>query len=122
VLDLDMPVRVMRPHPRSNAARGCVALTRGPLVYCVEQTDLPAGVALEDVRIDPLGPAIIGLRGTPQALTVRGTVEPPATDERHTAAAPVNGSTPITCAAIPYFLWDNRTAGPMRVWIPATKG
>ncbi|WP_344043631.1 glycoside hydrolase family 127 protein, partial [Saccharothrix xinjiangensis] len=121
VLDLDMPVRVVRPHPRIDAIRGCVALTRGPLVYCVEQADLPTDIVLEDVRIDPINPAITGLRGSPQALTVRGAVEPPPTDKLYTDAVPATSS-PITFAAVPYFLWGNRTPGPMRVWMPTTTG
>ena len=50
-LDLDMPPRLTVPDPRVDAIRGCVALERGPLVYCVETADLPAGVELEDVRL-----------------------------------------------------------------------
>ena len=42
VLELPMPVRVIAPHPRIDAVRGCVALARGPLVYCIEQADHPA--------------------------------------------------------------------------------
>jgi len=26
--------------------------------------------------------------------------------------------TPIAVIAIPYFQWDNRDGGPMRVWVP----
>ncbi len=52
VLDLDLPVRVTEPDPRVDAVRGCVAFERGPLVYCVESADLPAGTELEDLRWD----------------------------------------------------------------------
>jgi DUF1680 family protein len=27
---------------------------------------------------------------------------------------------PVTARAIPYFQWDNRDGGAMRVWIPVT--
>ena len=43
-----MPARVTEADPRIDAIRGCVALERGPLVYCVETADLPAGWALEE--------------------------------------------------------------------------
>ena len=46
-----MPVRVIEPNPRVDAIRGCVALERGPLVYCLEGADLPAGVELEDLLV-----------------------------------------------------------------------
>ena len=54
VLDLDLPVRVTEPDPRVDAVRGCVAVERGPLVYCVESADLPAG---RRARGPALGPA-----------------------------------------------------------------
>ncbi len=51
-LDLDMPPRVTWPDERVDAVRGCAAIERGPLVYCLETADLPDGIALEDIRID----------------------------------------------------------------------
>ena len=103
VLDLDLPVRVTGPDPRVDAVRGCVAVERGPLVYCVESADLPAGTELEDLRWDPgrepvtaprpdLGDAVVGIT---VPLADAGTV-----------------------GAIPYFAWANRGAGAMRVWVP----
>ncbi|GLY40287.1 hypothetical protein Amsp01_063100 [Amycolatopsis sp. NBRC 101858] len=117
-LDLPMPARIVRPHPRIDAVRGCVAVTRGPLVYCLEQADLPEGVTLEDVRIDPAARFAEGrLPDVPVTLTARGSVEPPASDELYGAGARAPGE-PVELTAIPYFLWGNRTPGPMRVWIP----
>ncbi|WP_410675056.1 glycoside hydrolase family 127 protein [Amycolatopsis sp. cmx-4-68] len=124
-LELPMPARVVRPHPRIDAVRGCVAVTRGPLVYCLEQADLPDGVTLEDVRIDPAAPLSAGQRpDVPVTLTARGTLEAPASDELYPAGdpAPAPGA-PVELTAIPYFLWGNREPGPMRVWLPvATTG
>jgi DUF1680 family protein len=120
-LDLPMPARLVRPHPRIDAVRGCVAVTRGPLVYCLEQVDLPAGGTLEDVRIDPAAPLTAGQApDIPVTLTARGRLEPPASDELYPASAPaVVPGEPVELTAIPYFLWGNREPGPMRVWIPA---
>ncbi|MFC0389798.1 glycoside hydrolase family 127 protein [Paenibacillus mendelii] len=39
VLELDMPVEVIRSRPEVEANRGRLALQRGPIVYCLEQTD-----------------------------------------------------------------------------------
>ena len=39
-LDLDVSPRITRPDPRIEAVRGCVALERGPLVYCEEEAEL----------------------------------------------------------------------------------
>jgi DUF1680 family protein len=121
-LDLPMPARVVRPHPRIDAVRGCVALARGPLVYCLEQADLPDGVTLEDVRIEPSVPAVvnraIGLPQIPVTLMVAGAVRTTAGAELYPVGPIEEAVKPITFTAVPYFLWGNRKPGPMRVWIP----
>lgn len=81
VLDLEMPVRRVTAHPRVDAVRGCVALARGPLVYCLEQADLPPGTVLEDVRLDPAVAVEAGRREDlpefPVVLTAGGTLAEP---------------------------------------------
>ncbi|HXG39318.1 MAG TPA: hypothetical protein VNJ28_00110 [Candidatus Limnocylindrales bacterium] len=46
-----MLVRIVEADPRIDAVRGCLALERGPLVYCVEGADLPPGTELEEVEL-----------------------------------------------------------------------
>jgi uncharacterized protein len=121
-LDLPMWPRIVRPHPRIDAVRGCVALARGPLVYALEQADLPAGVTLEDVRIDAGAPITAGrLPAVPVTLTTSGVVEQASSGELYPASVELT-TRPLELVAIPYFLWGNRTPGPMRVWIPVTTG
>jgi uncharacterized protein len=121
-LDLPMRARIIRPHPRIDAVRGCVAIARGPLVYAIEQADLPEAVTLEDVRIDPAAPITAGrLPDIPVTLAASGTIERPASEDLYPAAMELT-SEPLELTAIPYFLWGNRTPGPMRVWIPTTTG
>jgi DUF1680 family protein len=116
VLDLDLPVRVVEPHPRVDAVRGCVAVERGPLVYCLESADLPPGTELEDLYLDPsrepatvprpdIGDAVVGV-----SLPVVGRPAGSGTPEA--------GGAGTSAGAIPYFAWANRGAGAMRVWIP----
>jgi DUF1680 family protein len=95
------------PHPRVDAVRGCVAIERGPLVYCLEPPDQPDGVLVDSVRIDPHGmksvnqPQVLG--GVPVVKAVgRMTTDGPR----------------VTVGATPYYAWANRGAGAMRVWIP----
>ncbi|MGZ8649016.1 MAG: glycoside hydrolase family 127 protein [Solirubrobacteraceae bacterium] len=122
VLELPMPVRVIAPHPRIDAVRGCVALARGPLVYCVEQADHPNDVAVEDLRVDPAAPpAPAGAApelGVPVTLVGPATVRSDATDELYPAHPAGTTSRPATLTAIPYFRWANRGPNAMRVWIP----
>src|SRR5207249_10308937 len=49
-LNLPMPPRLTQAHPRIEATRGAVAIERGPLVYCLEQSDQSTDVL--DVALD----------------------------------------------------------------------
>ncbi len=43
--------RWVYPHPRIDAVRGCVAIERGPLVYCFETVDQADGTDLDDLAL-----------------------------------------------------------------------
>jgi uncharacterized protein len=125
LLTLPMPPRVLAAHPRVDAVRGCVVWARGPIVYCLEQHDQPAGVALEDIRVGSQSPptavAGAGIPGVPVILVGQGYVD--RADGRglygEEAPTPADGVA-IEVTAIPYFRWANRGPAPMRVWIPAS--
>jgi DUF1680 family protein len=124
-LSLAMPPRVLVPHPRIDAVRGCVALARGPLVYGIEQADLPDATVIEDVALDPSRPVRVRRGGreavVPVSLTAEGRVWDAAAEPLYQPWAGDAGRrpTPLSLTAVPYFLWGNRRPGPMRVWIPA---
>jgi DUF1680 family protein len=122
VLDLPMPVRRTVAHERVDAVRGCVALERGPLVYCLEQADQPAEVPVDDVRLaggdctaawhpDLLGGVTV-LQMAGRVTQSRGPLYQPG------AARAGSPGQPAQLTAVPYFAWANRGPGPMRVWIP----
>src|SRR5206468_9172782 len=56
-LSLPMTVRFVEADDRVDAVRGCVAIERGPLVFAVEHADQADGVVVDDLRLDPAGPA-----------------------------------------------------------------
>ena len=124
-LHLPMAPRLTQPHPRIDALRGSLALERGPLVYCLEQGDQPAGVDLLDVQVDPAAqPAAVKLPDLPGvvALSAAGYhLDAAALAEtlyRPAGAAPLPREA-LTLTAVPYYAWANRGAGAMRVWLPA---
>ncbi|MGC9670911.1 glycoside hydrolase family 127 protein [Planosporangium sp. 12N6] len=117
-LDLAMPPRLVVAHPRVDAVRGCVALARGPLVYCVEQADLPDGVDVEDVRLDVDGPVTVRDDGDRVVLTTSGAVVGPVVELYRDHPLTGGVSRPLTITSVPYFLWGNRGPGAMRVWVP----
>ena len=125
-LDLPMAVRPVTAHPRVEADRGRLALLRGPLVYCLEGCDHP-GIDIRDVRVaagDPWVPdSRPDLLGGVTTLRGRGTHVPAAGEPLYRpGGTPSSAGTPVELTAIPYALWANREAGPMRVWLPAGDG
>lgn len=122
-LDLDMPAIVVAPHPHIDAVRGQRAVLRGPLVYALEQTDLPDGVVLEDVRMDAtgsieLGPGVDAL-DVPVTLVAHGAVQPSADGALYPTPSPaLSRATAVDLHLVPYFRWGNRGLGAMRVWVP----
>jgi hypothetical protein len=130
VLELDVSPRLTAPSPRIDAVRGCVALERGPIVYCIEQEDLAAGIDLADVAVDPAGgPVESGpvesLGGLP-GVTLAGAARAPDGWRRSEyldlrEIPPAAPAAPAQLLAVPYFAWANRDEGGMRVWIPVTE-
>jgi DUF1680 family protein len=111
-LNLDVTPRWTRPDRRVDAVRGCAAIARGPLVYCFEQAD--QAVRLDELAVTP------DARLTEREVTLDGigrTFQVSAAG-RHLEGAAGPAAAEITAAAIPYFQWDNRGPGAMRVWIP----
>ncbi|HJP77706.1 MAG TPA: beta-L-arabinofuranosidase domain-containing protein [Pseudonocardiaceae bacterium] len=123
-LDLPMPARVITAHPRVDAVRGCVALARGPLVYCLEQADLDDGLTPDDLRLDlsvPPVPRRLNVLDVPVVLTAQATALRTDRDLYAVSPEPPDGpGDPIEVTAIPYFRWANRSPGAMRVWLPTT--
>ena len=100
VLELSMPVEIVRAHPKVKNDEGMVAVTRGPLVYCAEEIDnqetFDTAVFTPDTTFTPKWEGDL-LNGV---MTVTA----------HTKAGELK--------LIPYYAWDNREASRMKVWIP----
>ncbi|PYM13600.1 MAG: glycosyl hydrolase [Candidatus Rokuibacteriota bacterium] len=124
-LSLSMEPRLVEAHPRIESTRGCVAIERGPLVYCLEQADHP-GAPIADLAIDT--DARLESAWAPDLLGGVAVVhasgwEVDASAWRHRlyrprGTAPRAARRPVALTAIPYCTWANREAGAMRVWIP----
>jgi DUF1680 family protein len=122
-LTLPMPVRLMQAHPLVEEARNQVAIQRGPVVYCLESTDLTGDVQMSDVAI-PRGielkprfdPSLLG------GITVlEGRAESwPEADWSRQLYRELSGTKPnsIDLKLIPYYAWGNRGRSEMTVWMP----
>jgi DUF1680 family protein len=127
-LTLPMAPRAHGSHPYLDATRGALAVARGPLVYCVEQQDLEAPV--DDLLLTPA--AVAGatahqravVDGVPEALVLELTagVAPKPPTELYPVITDHEAQTAISevpATFVPYFLWGNRQALAMRVWLRA---
>ena len=125
VLTLPTTPRWVQPHPRIDAIRGSVAIENGPLIYCLEDVDQPAGVHLLDVRADTSQAPHVVWRGDVldglNMIEVPGIHSEPDSQSdalyRPLSVTEVTGA-PMTLTAIPYYAWANRGSAAMRVWIP----
>jgi hypothetical protein len=115
-----MPIRQLVADPAVEATRNRVALRRGPIVYCVEAVDvdrpphelrLPADAGLEATHEPDLLDGVTVLEG--EALApVAGSREGPLYRRREEEA-----TERVPFRAVPYYAWDHREPGEMRVWL-----
>lgn len=118
VLELDLPIepRFVHPDPRIDAVRGCVAVQRGPVVYCVESPADPAGPDLASLVIRT-GTAP---RDADDSVMVEaGWEEPAGSSWPFRAGTEESGSSSTRpLAMIPYHSWGQSGLCTMRVWLP----
>lgn len=113
------------PNPRIDAVRGCVALERGPLVYCFESHDQQADISLDDVSIvtaEASSSMQAAIPGEGIALRVCATMPVGAWQGELYQQGEYqarDGVREVTLVAIPYYAWGNRGMRGMRVWVPA---
>lgn len=103
VLRMEMPVEVVAADPRVKEDIGKRAIQRGPLVYCIEETDNKAD--FDQIALTP--ETRFEASFTPSLLNGVTSIQATAADRR------IN--------LIPYYAWDNRESGQMKVWIDYTE-
>jgi DUF1680 family protein len=99
-LEFEMPVVLRRASPKVRGHRNKVALSRGPLVYCLESTDNP-GLNIFSLKIDP--------------QTIRVERDPNLLGGIQILRGKTREGRDFT--AIPYSLWANRGESQMTVWV-----
>ena len=121
-LSLEMPVSFISANPRIREDAGKVAVSRGPLVYCLEEAD--NGRDLHLLRLGKVRPEECRADWKPGKL--EGIVEITTPGLREDAggwgdtlysAGKEISSSPVSLTWIPYYAWANRSPGEMLVWI-----
>ncbi|MBB3913533.1 glycoside hydrolase family 127 protein [Rhizobium fabae] len=118
-IGLSMPVERIYAHPAVSEDAGRVALRRGPVVYCIEETDvggepqrlrLPASRDIS-ARYDA---ALLGGAAVLEGIALEADTSD-WQNALYRTARPSLKERPFT--AIPYHLWANREPGAMAIWL-----
>lgn len=120
LLEMDMPVRLLEADARVREDIGKVAVTRGPIVYCLEEADNGKNLHLCRVNLqasdivtevtEELGHPMTVLKAPGKRLIpvenaeLYQTVRQPREQD-------------VTLRMVPYYAWNNRGEGEMSVWI-----
>ncbi len=99
-IEWGMDILLRHAHPKVRGHKSKAAISRGPIVYCLESVDNP-GMDIFTVQIDPDS---LRERYAPDLLGGATLIEAESTE-----------GSPLTL--IPYHLWGNRGASQMTVWV-----
>ena len=105
---LPMNIHRVETNPKVADNLGKVSIERGPIVYCLESADNSP----ELMKLALPDTAKLSASFTPETLSGVVTIS---------GAAVVNGGKTLQVqkiTAIPYFVWNNRGANEMKVWLP----
>jgi DUF1680 family protein len=95
-----MSIKLHHAHPKVKGHQGKVVVTRGPLVYCLENIDNP-NVDIFKVKVDST------------------SLQPIFDESLLGGIIKIEGksTTGQSLVFIPYFLWGNRGESTMTVWV-----
>ena len=119
-INIPMPVQLMQANPLVEETKNQVAVKRGPVVYCLESTDVSNNVSINDIVLDVNSSfttnkiniknrelfSITGQAFIKKSNWEKALYKPISKDKEH-----------IEINLIPYFSWGNRTKGEMTVWM-----
>lgn len=122
-LNLPMSARLIEAHPLVEETRNQVAVQRGPIVYCLESTDLPDDTNISEIALarnatfsSQFAPDLLGgitvLKG--KGLRLAADDWDKELYREISSRAPV----PVDISLIPYYAWGNRGDSEMTVWMP----
>ncbi|GAE09820.1 tRNA (cytosine34-2'-O-)-methyltransferase [Paenibacillus sp. JCM 10914] len=101
MLELDMPVEIFRARQEVQANEGRIALQRGPIVYCIEQSDH------DKLKYDEM------------TFSARERLLVEHREDLLEGVTTLRGKDGLgrPCQFVPYYAWDNRQPGYMQVWV-----
>ena len=125
-LDMEMEVKMMESNPLVEETRNQVAITRGPLVYCLESLDIEGGNDIDDILVSyasqfkPIDELIDGHK-VKALIGEVPVIDKSSWDNKLYREVRTPGDNKTTIKLIPYFTWGNRGKAEMTVWMPLIK-
>lgn len=118
-LSLEMPVEVIQANPKVRADAGKVAIQRGPLVYCLEETDNGENLSALSIDINSGFFTETG-SGLPEGgIVIKGkalrTIDENWDNTLYRTYS--FNEKEVEFKAVPYGMWGNRNPGEMLVWV-----
>lgn len=119
ILNFPMEIRILMANTNVREDSGKLCVTRGPIVYCLEEID--NGKNLQNLLLEadkPMRSETIDINGvTMNCIKAHGLrVRDAETDELYPEYKPVE-TIPVTLTLVPYCAWNNRGEGEMTVWM-----
>ncbi|MEI6949271.1 glycoside hydrolase family 127 protein [Paraflavisolibacter sp. H34] len=127
VIDLVLPMeaKLIESNPLVEETRNQVAVKRGPVVYCLESVDLPAGQKVQNVTLPAaidLKPELITVEGSP-IMSLQGTARlmGDANWQNQLYREVQQDARTVPVRLVPYYAWGNRGHAEMSVWLPVSR-
>ncbi|MFI3332598.1 MAG: beta-L-arabinofuranosidase domain-containing protein [Rikenellaceae bacterium] len=124
-VELVLPMKPMinEANPMVEEVRNQVAVSYGPLAYCVEGKDLPKGVTIDNIML-PMDTKFDvkfeeNFLGGVKTITADGVVRTTKFDKTNLYAPASTEFKDIKLKFIPYYAWSNRGEYEMSVFVPA---
>ncbi|MBR5751699.1 MAG: glycoside hydrolase family 127 protein [Clostridia bacterium] len=119
VYDLHMPVQAVSAHPRVTQDAGLIAVRRGPVVYCLEEADNGKNLSALALSRQAEFRCEERMGAVCVSAPARRLSEDGWDEYELYASDRVPVYEDVTARFIPYYLWNNRGEGEMRVWVRA---
>ncbi len=123
-VELVLPMRpiINEANPMVEEVRNQVAISYGPLAYCVESKDLPKGVTIDNLLL-PLDTEFEvnkeEILGGVKTITADALVRTTPFDKTNLYAPLKSEYKDVKIKFIPYYAWSNRGEYEMSVFLPA---
>jgi hypothetical protein len=121
-IHFEMPVRLTTAHSLVEENVNQAAVERGPLVYCIETPDaeidtlddllIPTNASFNPINYLIGETDVIALET--EAVTLNQCIQP----NKLYNTLKITGFNKVKIRMVPYFAWDNRGYGEMRIWMP----